>query len=257
MALAFHSIVGGGYEEGLFGITELDATRFAVVGSLNQSAMQNSQYLFPLMRPYFMDATNPLCLAGPGPSTFGTLLIFDASQTLTPTGLLELELSTLIGSYGSQTVARDIIKQGDYLFIVGSTNDANMPSLVGGGFQPVMSGATQGYVATWSLSSQSFKHASYFNSAYDAGLVGVSAWSEYPDHVAVVGWTKVSVSSPPKIEVASLFVDTPHTNYLQMVRSYAIGSATLGDERPGPRGSGLVTGIVHPFVFIPGELPWG
>ncbi len=141
------------------------------------------------------------------------------------------------------TQACDVLYHDNLYYIVGSTTDPSLAT--GGAFHPLPNGGVAnplptGFIASAGSASHPLVFASYFLAAWlhqSSGLTSVSAWSEYPDHLAVAGWTEGS-DGVRDIVVATLFRDsTPGgSSDLQIVRQHRIPAN--GDEAPGPRDRG-------------------
>lgn len=258
VAREFHSIVGGGHQEGLFGLVEMSSDRFAVVGTLNLGvAPPSSSFLFPLTRPYFANPPG-LCL-GNASGSFGVLMVFDAGPTQAGASL-QLEVSTLIGAEGFQTVARDVTWLNSILYVVGSSDDPSLGTALGNGPISQLSGTTQGYVVTWSDITKQFEHSGYVNASSESGIVesagvGVGCWPEYPDHVYLACWTRPS-NKPRKMQVVSLFLDTPGNGSLKKMRAYVINQDGQDAEEPSGPGFPLVTAFGFAFPCAVGR-PFG
>lgn len=215
----FHSIVGGFEQDGLFGIAEITETRFVVVGSTAWNPVPaiaiGAGLAFPFSHnhpntPAWYPTHPPVAFNNLTEYVLGVTAIFDASAV--PQGNLALQTSSFVGSLPQEgtdprTVARDVIvaPQCDdsnltRITFVGSTNDAgfltSLRSSTGAiphlGFQQSLNGGTDGFIITtldlvggpvW------IDHATYFGFANEDGLTGISAWSEYHDHFAVVGFS--------------------------------------------------------------------
>lgn len=236
----FHSIVGGSGTEGLLGIAEQDWDRFAVVGTTEGPSTSTS--VFPLTNPVAGGAV--VCLDA---ATYrhGVVATFDASQTTTPGGVLILQASTLIGATGASTAARDVLAHGGLLYVVGSTDDPNIS--VGGNPIGLPTSGASGYLAVTADPALKWDYVSYAPQGLDSvdtGLVGVAAWNEYPDHVALFGWSRKSVTAVPcprEWIVASVFRDTVASPWhMDLIRSHEI-KAPDGDEEPAA--SEAFTGI--------------
>ena len=258
----FHSIVGGLGRDALFGITERTMDVFAVVGVTMTSPLPPSQsaIVFPLTRPQWNGA--PLTLY---PNTYmhGVVAEFDASGTrASPPQPLQLTGSTLIGGPGAHTVARDVLWHGGRYYVVGSTDDPQFLAGFAGPFVASPGSPSSGYVVTTTSPGGAFEYASHCPQSTSGGVcatgaVGVAAWNEYPDHVAILGWVQKEANGPRNLVVVSLFHDslppatTPH---LDLVRQYDILSG--GDEVPAARDSD--PGIVGWPLFSTGlNFSWG
>lgn len=209
----FHSIVGGREQDGLFGIAEIDADRFVVVGTTGALVGSGGAFTFPL---------TTLCLGAMTDESVGTMLAFDAS-TLAATGLV-LEQSIAVGSDpglqdGRHTVLRDVVAQ-DFAFgftrvvAVGSTDDPGIGGswalsgqvAPGGGVDGVLVSAlfldpAPGFALLIPESGR------YRGGAMDDVLTGVQAWNEFDDAVTVTGFTSDAMT-PADIEVESTYFDS-------------------------------------------------
>lgn len=216
----FHSIVGGGADDILLGISQPSLDRFAVVGSTRSPAA--SGLAFPLT------ATT---LFGSGEMHFhsssfwelGTFLEFEAPDmtvaspgTTTnpnPDYYLKLKKSYLIGSEGSRTVARDVLWQSaqsglSYTYVVGSTNYPGLATDFSAADTGTFYGGSSGFlVATLDLPQFGWITGRYLNQEFTlqssgqtippagqlataTGAHGIAAWNEYPNHFSVVGWSE-------------------------------------------------------------------
>ena len=213
-ATEFLSSVGGTQQDGLFGIAEIDAERFAVVGSTGANAPAPAGADFPVT----LGACPSSAVA---PFSAGVVAVFRA-VTGSP---LSLEMSHTIGELaaGTNTVARDVVVQRQWgaagepgLILVGSTNDGNVFSsasltitpvvfpqgAIGGGNDGILlagfyvppTGPGFTGVAVWSA-------ATFRGGEGNEGLSGVQAWNEYYDQVSVTGTT-----STVDIDVANYFL---------------------------------------------------
>ncbi|MBL8733859.1 MAG: hypothetical protein JNN13_15920, partial [Planctomycetes bacterium] len=220
----FHSIVGGVQQDGLFGIAEIDADRFVVVGSTGTSGVVGvGGASFPL--------TTGVCLdAAVGQYALGVRMVFNVPAA----GSLVLESSQHFGSLvplaGTEelipanhfTVARDVLVQPGYtagrgqVIVVGSTDDPDMlnglPSApTSHGPQTAINGtgvggATDGFiVSAYDAPGSLLELASTFRGgAGDDGLTGINGWNEFADHFAVTGRTAAAAGD---IDVATYFQD--------------------------------------------------
>jgi hypothetical protein len=243
----FHSIVGGGWDEALCGITELPNGRFAVVGRLDTLQLQAQSVLnlwCPLTRPdYTGMSACPSGITG----CVGLLMIFDASAIphtgALPTAPLLLEFSTVLGHAGRDTIASDILWHGNRLWIVGTTTDPDFVITPGPSHMTTRPGVASGYLLVTDAAG-ALQHASYTGDAQSgaSAAVGVAAWHEYPDHVAVAGWTTgihSTVTTPRRTEVLSFFLDSPtdqdllSNKGLTLVRRSVLAPSSSGESMPG------------------------
>jgi hypothetical protein len=243
----FHSIVGGTAQDGLFGIAELDASRFVVVGATADPVSASTSTSFPLTLSC-LDGYQDYCIA--------VAAIFDASAV--PSGSLVLESSTVIGTVSSsaRTMARDVAvgfdsdQQKRWIHIVGATDDGNLRSSTlitptGTPFQASLGGGIDGFVLTAdddpTVPTLSVVNASWYGTDDDESLSGVASWSEFSDHFAFAGYRITSGNKD--ILVGSVFIDTtavaptpPFGNFNQILlrESWAVGS---GNEEPAVMGA--------------------
>jgi hypothetical protein len=218
----FHSVVGGNQQDGLFGIAELPDDRFVVVGA---TAGLRAGIPAP-MGPSTFPLTTGLCLSqAPQPPGFclGTVLLFDASAT--PAGALVLQDSRQVGAPGvPSTIARDVLAHANTnlfnnpvaantIFVVGSTNDANLFAGVVP-FPPTQpfAAGTDGFVLVAvddhtvpAAPVLNFQFATFHGGPGDDGLTGVNGWNEYVDQVVVAGFREDG-SGLRDIDLASLYV---------------------------------------------------
>jgi len=249
----FHSIVGGPGQDGLFGIVELDEGQFAVAGS---AAAATGAFGFPF--PSY-------CGSLTGPYVVGAVLVFDASAT-GGGGALVLARGEPLGSAseGRHTMARDVHVGRDSFFggsttshmiyVVGSTDDPAFSS----GLQPfimappaglaVRNGPTDGFVAAlvdgtplvpWTFA--------YHGGPGDDGLTGVHGWSEFSEHLAVVGFTDDGAGLGD-IDVATYFFNNaiggntpnntgPLTGSLQLLQIRRSQFGGVAEDRPAVMGA--------------------
>lgn len=241
----FHSIVGGGSQDGLFSLTELDDNRFAVVGQVDaNNATPGAVFAFPLTRPYFRFSAGPICpsVVGVG-GVYGVLLIFNAEPTLNG-GPLELEYSTLVGSAGDTTVARDLLVRDGWIYVVGSTNDTSFDEIWTSG----ATGPNRGFLVAIDQAPGlvDWVHTVYTSGGSDSGVVGIEAWDEYDDHFTLVGWVSDSGVNDD-IELTSIFhdhilnEDSTMSHILVRMRNYVVASGGSGDEKPGAHSATIYT----------------
>jgi hypothetical protein len=250
VTMACHSIVGGWARDGLFGIAEKSRDEFAVVGVTMRplSAPPATSVVFPLTKSAWNGV--PICLSTQGvshPYMHGVVVEFDAADVMplptVPPTPLRLVDSQLIGGASNAavpncyTVARDILYQGDRYYVVGSTTDPNFPDAFAGPFVGSPCSLSTGYILK-KVPAGEIDYASWCPEKTDplsaaTGAVGVAAWNEYFDHVAVVGWVQQTPTAPRDVVVASLFRDTttPSARHMARVRQHVIAAG--GDEVPG------------------------
>ncbi|MCC7397854.1 MAG: hypothetical protein IT455_12385, partial [Planctomycetes bacterium] len=253
----FHSIVGGVQQDGLFGIAEIDADRFVVVGSTGTSGVVGvGGASFPL--------TTGVCLdAAVGQYALGVRMVFSVPAA----GSLVLESSQHFGSLvpltGTEefipanhfTVARDVLVQPGYtagrgqIIVVGSTDDPDMlnglPSApTSHGPQTAINGtgvggATDGFIVSVYDAAPGLllEGASTFRGgAGDDALTGINGWSEFADHFAVTGRTSAGAGD---IDVATYFQD--------ITSQYGIGAPftelTGASAVPNPPAAGTPMGV--------------
>ncbi|MBZ0152635.1 MAG: hypothetical protein K8J09_14010 [Planctomycetes bacterium] len=233
----FHSTVSGPGQDGLFGLAEISPDRFVVVGSTEAAAGEEGFPIFfggggLLTAPYQVGVA---------------LLFDASQTTLPSPGNLILEQSLALGAPNGNTatIARDVavgldvsldrtvsgqpgVYQGAAIYVVGSTNDADFrptaspltpapgtsqPSWVaapaptqGGTF----GGGADGFVAVLhddigvGLWPQTF---CYWGGVGSDGLNGVSCWSEFPEHIAVTGFTPQGSSTDNGIGVTTYLLN--------------------------------------------------
>jgi hypothetical protein len=269
----FHSIVGGPGQDGLFGLAEINEQRFAVVGSIEADASVSSNAF-------------PIAVLGGAPLVppyrVGAVLVFDVREVefKYPPGNLVLGGAVALGSLGAEvaTHARDVcigrdvgmafgeeLFIYDFLYVVGSTSDPDFstqrmifqsPPTYG---QSTFGGNTDGFVAAlWDLPVVDLlvPHTwSYWGGAGYDGLTGVNCWNEFPDHVAVAGFT--GTQSSADIGVSTFFFDNAYgppvpggstarpsnTRELFEVRQIAVGGGA-SDDRPAVMGLANTTDVV-------------
>ncbi len=265
----FFCLVGGAFQDGLFGIAELNADRFVVVGSTAKLRGGSGTAEFPLTKwSTFNDTptTPPFNSFNQPWFQFGTLLEFDATATRSNGNLLLLR-SELLGSKGHSSVARDVLAQGDNIFVVGSTDDPNFCTPFQMGSTQQIDGPIDGFlIATHAL--HAIAAATYVtgsDSGYTDELVGVAGWNEFEDHVVVMGRQRTSTGSED-VFAAKLFLDTTAGTYtagaptdLELLRTLVLpgtGKEVIA-EIPTNLFSGQAhgwssgTGIGGPFEFGP------
>ncbi len=220
----FHSVVGGGGQDGLFGIHEIDADRFVVVGSTGLPNAPSSAFTFPLPN----DCPPLSCPSQSGLDyALGTIQVFNAGCLL-GNGLI-LESGGSIGSdpcveLGRHTVLRDVVAVVDptnpmlaHLRCVGSSNDPDL------GYHGALAGSVDGIVYSGicvlsapciSGSSNGIGTLAQLSGVYRGGadfdyLTGVQSWSEFPDHFVVAGVT--GSGSSADIDWASYYYNLSHS----------------------------------------------
>jgi len=179
----FHSIVGGPEQDGLFGIAEIEADRFIVVGGTRWAGATPPPAGFEF----------PLLGLLPGPFDIGVAVVFDFDAG-TSNWLLESTLP--LGSSGEvSTLARDvlvlrdgfaIVDAGSFatpalhsVAIVGSTNDPDLFAPFLNPVAPAMQGPTDGFVAIAHDLPGSLTAAMgrYHGGDGNDGLTGVQGWT--------------------------------------------------------------------------------
>jgi hypothetical protein len=250
--LEFHGIVGGRDQDGLFGISELSPTEFIVVGTTTKSNAGNGStgIVVPLTNPSVFNAPqNTFCFTNSATTwqSFGTVYRFIAA----PQNLI-LASSTLIGSDGANTVARDVLWHNGLVWIVGSTNDPNFTTLDPNPFRSQLYEAFTGFVVTCVDPSLPFVNATLVDKHVDL-LTGIAAWHEYPDHVAVFGRHTDIITGVRSLYVASLFRDTSVTSTpvpsIRVVRSTTLGGTS--DTHPA------YTEGMTSTLQATSSVPWG
>lgn len=239
--LTFHGIVGGVHQEGLFGISEQSPTEFVVVGSTQKTNSSSNSVFVPLTNPStFNSAQGTFCFSANAASwqSFGTVFRFTVNSG---THLCNLVSSTLIGSNGTNTVARDVVWHNGLMWIVGSTDDPNFTSLDPSPFlSHTNNGIAEGFVVTCTDPGLGFLNSTLVDS-HVAELTGIAAWNEFPDHVAVIGKRTLTTTNVASLYVASLFRDTSLiTPAIRVVRSTELGGSM--DTKPA-FSAGLAVGI--------------
>ncbi|MEZ6038561.1 MAG: hypothetical protein R3F29_13855 [Planctomycetota bacterium] len=272
----FQSIVGGPGQDGLFGLAEIDANTFVVVGSTQATAGQGG---FPI----------PSACGIVGPYVLGAALLFDASAV--PSGALQLVGGIEIGTVGegTNTMARDVaVGRGafadngdDMIYVVGSTDDAGLPGWFALPSGDTLAGPTDGFIAAlrdvsgnpptsrlerWTCRLQ--------GDELNDGLTGISSWNESPDHITVAGWTEVSDGaggSQFDMDVATWFFNnaigpiapsftgSPNSTYeLLPVRRTQVGQVGgSAEDRPCVMGATNATLVGLPFATFGLGQPTG
>jgi hypothetical protein len=221
----FLSSVGGAQQDGLFGIADLDAERFVVVGSTSRPVGGPAGADFPVTNAH---TGGPGTCVGPGvaPYSAGVVAVFRA-VTGSP---LVLDSSQLIGRLSAgesrDTAVRDVLVQPNWgqggepgVIVVGATTDAQalLPGSLGL-FAPVLSpqaafgGGVDGFVLTGLNYPGGFQagvpfagqtvwiEGTFRGGLGNEGLTGVQGWNEFYDHFVVTG-----TLATQGIDVASYF----------------------------------------------------
>jgi hypothetical protein len=234
----FHSVVGGSEQDALFGLTEIDANRFVVVGGTAVANLPNwpvplggpiaPRFPFTATSTNWNNLTLDYCV--------GVAMVFDASDAAE----LQLKKSVPLGSTGIlRTHARDVVhawEDGghDRLYIVGATDDPSffgtLPTTVPGG--PIVTGSFTGTGVNGFLAMAAddpatldldFRSGAFQN---NLGTCGVAKWNEHSDHVTVLG-------GQGDLHLASCFRDTaavPGGDQLLVLREGVV--ASTGTEYP-------------------------
>lgn len=258
----FHSVVGGSEQDGLFGIAEIDENRFVVVGSSAVAAAPANSF------PFTVGTTaQGVCPGTSAPHCVGVVMIFDAKPTVIG-GPLLLETSVPLGTAGPgvHTFARDVFAHVDSrpgpaglvasIYVVGSTDDPALLNNIGTGpvlgvVQTTLLGPTDGFV----VRADDFGPASLGLLFVDGtfrgglgrdGLTGVAGWNEHPDHVSVFGFTEPTPLGV-EFDVATLFLDTPGSVFLTLLRQTTIGGDQI--EVPNAMGTIQATVLANGFFF--------
>jgi hypothetical protein len=221
----FHSVVGGVQQDGLFGLAEIDADRFLVVGSTGVTGSVGAGGAsFP-----FLSLPGSVCLVGtPLSYTMGVMMVFDASTVAG--GNLTLESTQWYGAIqrvgsGSsvvlietRTVLRDVMVQPGYLgglphcVAVGSTNDSiffdQFIGLVAAPQATFGGGGSDGLIVTsWiTPGGQTTIAGSYRGGEGSQFLTGVGGWNEFTDQFVVTG--VLEGPTVRQIDIGNYYVDT-------------------------------------------------
>lgn len=215
----FHSNVGGGEQDGLFGIAEMENQRFVVVGCTSRLTIPGTSATFPFDFGCGNIAAHRV----------GVVMTFDAAATRTPGGDLVLQASVPLGSMANDpatglpyaTVARDVLVQLDCIasldpstvppttggtpefHVVGATNDpflftasplAAFPPQVGSQLA-TLQGPADGFVLSFLDGGGPLANGLYpLGGGYVGGpgidgLTGISSWNEHQDHMQVCGYS--------------------------------------------------------------------
>ncbi len=266
-ALDFHSIVGGAADDALLGIAQKSLGEFVVVGTTQGGG---AGLAFPLTaQDTFAGGTIAFSTL---PSwSLGVVLRFTSSTPANPLINLQLNDARVIGTASSTSVARDVLWQKgvpgglDWIYVVGSTDFSQLASEPGyaGQATGAFVGSSSGYLlATPSvLLGSSVGAAGWWAGRYltppqgalSSGAIGVAAWNEYHDHVAVCGWTEY-IGGTRRMLVTSCFREpgTGGSNWLGL-------SALRQLEADGPPGGNLrsdcpgasETGLFQAFSSTP------
>lgn len=268
--IEFHSIVGGPEQDGLFGIAEIEADRFTVVGGTQWAGAGPPPvgFAFP-------------GLGGlPSPFAVGVAMVF--GSTLGP---WVLESMSPIGNTGEvSTLARDVLVLRDgwaitdgsgnavpalhTIAVVGSTSD---PAAFAGLPQPpipAIQGPTDGFVTILLdiPNTLTMQLGRYHGGPGSDGLTGVQGWNEYADHLVVTGFTEglgVPGFGPPgglDIAVESFYISTDTVGPLppaaiRSLRFSRVGGSSV--DRPAAMGqlNAMTAGL--PFATGPLGEPAG
>jgi hypothetical protein len=271
VSMEFHSIVGGGGNDGLFGLTEINAGVFAVVGATRSSVGQRPGW-FPMTNRLWgtQSSTQQLVDFGTLPSWhLGVVLVFlDPGQ---PADLVLLG-SSPIGSPFERTTAHDVLWHGDQLYAVGTTDDSALPSVFASqAYEPLApqpfvatrQGLTDGYVAMCrfdgAVQDGRVTYASYLGTGgHRGGATGIAAWNEHADHLAVVGWVERTQPARARIVIDSLFREG---DALSRVRHLEIQHESPNpsidpafaerEDRPGALEASFFTALQHFPAWLP------
>jgi hypothetical protein len=244
------SSVGGTAQDGLFGIAEIDAELFAVVGSTGaQSA--------PPMGADFPFTFGNCASAATAPYCAGAALVFQH-----PVGsACRLVWSQRVGSLaaGTNTTLRDVLVHQQWngttdpgLIVAGATDDGLVfdpaASLLWAPTvqpQAALGGGVDGFVlAGRYINSAGFAlwdTGTFRGGEGDEGLTGVQAWNEFYDHFAVTG-----TSAGGDIDVAS-YLKTQSGGPLALLTGGAVAPA-LGGAQIGGSGLDRPTAVAVPVT---------
>jgi hypothetical protein len=254
----FHAIVGGAQQDGLFGLAELSASSFAVVGTVGGPS-STVLTTFP-----FTGAAAPCST----PAPVGAVLVFDAL----PGPALSLLVGEMIGSGAQATCARDIAVSANWRTQVGSIQDLLV--VVGGSNDPTVVGPTpgtaDGYLRQFIWNRPNPTQPGVlaavvptltFGGPQDPGgrpdgLFGVHSWSDFQDYFAVAGVT--GRVTGPNSAAHDILVATVNANVVApapiLVRQVAVGGA--GDDRVAELGE-VVANPPAPSFIRPGWDDFG
>ena len=233
----FHAVLGGSQQDHLFGIAEWSPDVFCVVGSTDSTT---PQVVFP--------STTTCMSAAAGRHGVVAEFLFDGA-----TNFLQLRHCDTVNVTG-ETVFRDVVTirhpTESRFAVVGETDDPALPTT--NAFQPSFGGGRDGVVGVYWFSTLPVPvpvrtHLSYLGGAGDDGLVGVSGWSEYQDHLYLLGSRGTSGSPGARdFTVDSIFIDsvpvTPTvpvgfaSQALVRIRSATVGTAAA-DDMPAADGT--------------------
>lgn len=282
--LDFHSIVGGVGNDALLGLSQKSLQDFVVVG-VTQGSPVPGTLAFPLtVQDTFGMGT--VVFNSATAWVYGVAMQFAAPTPANMAAALQLVHSRVIGTSNSATIARDVLWQDapgrDFVYVVGSTDFAQLaaefPNQTAGSFN----GAASGYLlATDNLGpplSQPVTGAGWTAGRYidavgaaSSGAMGVAAWNEYHDHIAVSGWrnypggiTRMFVSSCFKMPGIGLPPTPPATwTGIQEVRQLELDGPLTSGTRTDYPGTADTTSIPNalnatPFgLLAPGTMTSG
>ena len=206
----FHAIVGGRGNDGLFGLSLAPGAPdiICVVGSASNET-QAAGLSFPFL---FQSYGGHVLQWQSNWKTGVVMTLQDSGVAGNPLVVLG---SAPLGDPVYTTFARDVIWHDDQIYVVGSTDDPGFG--VGGNPVAALAGVADGFVALCDIACNT-TWASHLGlcpakpgiPSYAAGAVGISAWNEYLDHVAIVGWSRRShqagwYASPSRIVVGNFF----------------------------------------------------
>jgi hypothetical protein len=235
----FLSSFGGVGQDGLFGIAEIDAERFAVVGSTGHATA------VPSVGPQ-VPVTQDNCPATSGPVCSGVIAVF--SDPMSVGASLQLESSVLLGTQqeGRFTAARDVLFVPKYyhfagedaVIVVGATRDdlllAELPPPFRGP-QASHAGGVDGFIVVANPlppSPPAAGQIDWFQSSFrgteaDEGLTGIHAWNEFRDQFVVTG------TSAAGIDVASYY-QRPTDRQLTLLTGGSLPGTLGGVQVGGP-----------------------
>jgi hypothetical protein len=270
----FHSIVGGSGDDVLLGIAQNSLKEFVVVGSTQRGSLPPGplSLAFPLTaQNMFAGGTVDFSVL-PG-WTFGTALRFRVNGVLAANATnpsLALSDSRVIGSQSSRTIARDVLWQDapgvDWIYVVGSTDFTALaaePALAGQSVGTFSGGATGFLLGTPAL-ALGWLAGRYVDGPPGAhlssGAIGVSAWNEYHDHIAVSGWLEYS-GGTTRMLVTSCFREpssgVPVWPGITAVRQLVADGPPAANPRSDYPGPNLGGGMTHAFTALPPSLAPG